>query len=76
MVPYTFEDGTHVPMGDWACVPQRALMRDPSIYPNASTFEGFRFVKDGAGGQKNMRSRGFTDLDPLFPFWGLGKQAW
>lgn len=76
MVPYRFQDGTYVPTGDWACVPQRALMRDLAIYPNATTFDGFRFVDSEQGNAAGQRSRKFTDLDPFYPLWGLGKQAW
>lgn len=76
MVPYTFQDGTHVPLGDWACVPQRALLRDSNIYPDATTFNGFRFVNTSKKDAPSVKYRKLTDLDHLFPIWGLGKQAW
>lgn len=74
---YHFQDGTHVPRGDWVCVPQRAIMRDPSRYSQAETFDGFRFChsSDSLTSKPCDKSR-FTSLDPSFPFWGLGKQAW
>lgn len=49
----------------YRCVPQRALMRDPAIYPNAMTFDGFRFIDSEQGNTAGPRSRKFTDLDPF-----------
>ncbi|KAL9095447.1 MAG: hypothetical protein Q9165_002318 [Trypethelium subeluteriae] len=77
LVPYHFKDGTSVPLGDWACVPQRAIMRDPSIYANADVFDGTRFMKNAARQSKTngVAQSKFTDTSPFYPLWGLGKQA-
>jgi len=64
---FVFSDGTIVPKGSWACVPQKAIQRDSAYYENPSCFDGHRFVH---------RNSSFTDLSPHFPFWGLGKRAW
>lgn len=70
--PYTFHDGTYIPAGDVVCVPLRAMMRDETNFPNAMTFDGFRFIsKDGAGNTSKL-----ADGDARFPLWGLGRRAW
>lgn len=76
MIPYTFQDGTHVAWGDWACVPQRALMRDSTVYPNATSFDGYRFLSSSGQSFTHPEAKKLTDLDPFFLVWGLGKQAW
>ena len=69
---YTFADGTHLSVGDVACVPLQAIMRDPQNYANNLEFNPFRFLTEQ--GTHNL-SR-FTDTNPTFPLWGLGKRAW
>lgn len=76
MGPYVFKDGLHVNNGDWICVPQRAIMRDPTIYPQAEVFDAFRFVNRSETQHSSSNTSRFTDLRTFFPFWGLGKQAW
>lgn len=76
LTPYTFTDGTHVPLGDWACVPQRAIMKDPAIYPLADNFDGARFATNHLLDNQPTKASRFTDLHPFFPFWGLGRHAW
>ncbi|KAI9812933.1 MAG: hypothetical protein M1827_004451 [Pycnora praestabilis] len=81
---YTFSDGLHIPVGNWVCVPQMALMRDPVNYPSPEVFDGSRFVenngmeneKEGGGGGGGGPRPKFTDTGVGFPFWGLGKRAW
>nr|POE87628.1 cytochrome p450 monooxygenase paxq [Quercus suber] len=70
-------DGTEVPADHWICVPQREVMNDPSLYPNAEHFDGSRFLK-----QRDTRARSedepgvrLTDVHPFYPFWGLGKET-
>lgn len=72
MVPYTMEDGCHIPAGNWIAIPQLALMRDEKIWPNGKEFEGFRFV-DEQGDASESR---FTHPSHEFPFWGSIKHAW
>ncbi|EFQ99667.1 hypothetical protein MGYG_02680 [Nannizzia gypsea CBS 118893] len=71
MVPYTMEDGCHIPAGHWIAIPQLALMRDEKIWPNGKEFEGFRFV-DEQGDASESR---FTHPSHEFPFWGSIKHA-
>jgi hypothetical protein len=79
VTPYSFSDGTHVAKGDWVCVPQQAIQRDPEYYRDAESFDGFRFVStpSNTGDKKaEPKKREFTDIDTSFPFWGMGKRAW
>lgn len=70
--PYKFSDGTRLSVGDVACIPLQAIMRDPSSYPDSMRFNGFRFVDEqGTGSVKR-----FTDTSPTYPLWGLGKRSW
>lgn len=70
--PYTLSDGTFLDTGDVACVPQQSIMLDPQIYPDTSTFDPYRFVNK----EDMSNSTRFTDSNPRFPLWGLGKRAW
>jgi Cytochrome P450 len=42
---FTFSDGTTVPKGSYVLAPMYAMYLDDNIYPNASTFDAFRFSK-------------------------------
>ena len=70
--PFTFSDGTTLSVGDVACVPLQAIMRDPSNYPDSLRFDGFRFLDKHQIGNINR----FTDTSPTYPLWGLGKRGW
>lgn len=70
--PYTFSDGTHLAVGDVACVPLQAIMRDPAKYQGSLTFDPWRFVDRTAAGNVTR----FAETSPIFPLWGLGKRAW
>lgn len=72
MRPYRSQDGYHVPAGNWLAVPQLSLMRDESIWPRASAFEGFRFVDEKTGTSKSR----LTHPSYEFPFWGSIQHAW
>lgn len=71
--PYRLADGTSLPVGSWACVPQRAILRDPDYYNAATTFDGFRFAR---GNTEIDGGSPFTTIDTTFPFWGMGKRSW
>ncbi|KAF1996570.1 cytochrome P450 [Amniculicola lignicola CBS 123094] len=73
--PFTFKDGTHVGAGDWACIPQRPIMRDPLIYSRPDTFDLHRFLPKGDDASGSKQRARFTDLNPMYPIWGLGRQA-
>lgn len=44
MRPYTFSDGTTVPVGAIVAVPTSAIHQDSEIYPDADEFRPWRFV--------------------------------
>ncbi|KAK8104722.1 cytochrome P450 [Apiospora kogelbergensis] len=67
---YRLGDGTLIPRGAWACVPQRAIQRDPALYPNPDAFDGHRHL-----GSAESPPALLTDPSPKFPLWGLGKRT-
>ncbi|QYS95719.1 hypothetical protein H0G86_002994 [Trichoderma simmonsii] len=83
LVPYTFQDGSSLNKGDWACIPQRAMMQDSTRYRDPQTFDGFRFAHDNAQHQRHKQSTEisgqkeskFTDATLDWPIWGLGNAA-
>ncbi|KKO98194.1 cycloheximide-inducible-1 [Trichoderma harzianum] len=83
LVSYTFQDGSSIKKGDWACIPQRAMMQNGTRYRDPQTFDGFRFAHDNAQHQQHEQSTElpgqkeskFTDATPEWPIWGLGNAA-
>lgn len=76
MKDFSFGDGLNVAKGTWLCVPQREIMRDPAIYPDAQDFKGFRFVEDHEHNPHSTKTAKFADIHTFYPLWGLGKHAW
>lgn len=75
--PFTFSDGTHILPGDVACVPLQALMRDENLYTNSLSFSPSRFMATrDASAPSSAQTKRFTDTDPSYPLWGLGKHSW
>ncbi|KAL6803841.1 cytochrome P450 [Trichoderma sp. SZMC 28012] len=83
LLSYTFQDGSSIKKGDWACIPQRAMMQDGTRYRDPQTFDGFRFAHDNAQHQQHKQSTEipgqkeskFTDATLDWPIWGLGNAA-
>ncbi|QSZ36719.1 hypothetical protein DSL72_006602 [Monilinia vaccinii-corymbosi] len=71
MSEFTFLDGTHVPKGNWICVPHEPLMTLPEVYSKPHEFDGFRFVKEESAGARSTNQ--FWDMNREFPFWGNPK---
>lgn len=69
---FTFSDGCEVKEGEVACVPLRAMMRDPKNYDEATEFHGYRFVN--SDGTKNTAK--FAEGDRKYPLWRLGRRIW
>ena len=69
--PFVFSDGYTVSKGSWICIPQRPFMNNPTLYPQPSRFDAFRFLD--AAGQTTSR---FTDLSEEWIFWGRGRATW
>lgn len=81
---YTFEDGTVIPRGSWACVPLRILQRDPKTYADPQVFNGHRFIT--ASNAQNNRATDvlnkeglvatqLTDVSNSFLIWGMGRRV-
>ncbi|OJI79655.1 hypothetical protein ASPTUDRAFT_204913 [Aspergillus tubingensis CBS 134.48] len=83
LTPFTFSDGLRVDRGDWVCIPQRAMMRDPARYSHAQQFDGFRFARankllalnEGCADVPEVAPLQLTDVDVNWPIWGLGNTA-
>ncbi|PHH88649.1 hypothetical protein CDD83_7267 [Cordyceps sp. RAO-2017] len=83
--PFTFRDGTHILPGDVACVPSQAIMRDEIVYAQSTVFSPWRFITYGEtcmgsseqrlSTKRGSRSR-FSDAEPTYPLWGLGRHSW
>ncbi|KAL8962324.1 MAG: hypothetical protein Q9193_001245 [Seirophora villosa] len=71
LTPFTFSGGVEV-KDEVACVPLRAMMRDPQNYAGGAAFDCYRFV-EGDGSKSKSK---FVDGDAKFPIWGLGRRIW
>ncbi|KAL9059674.1 MAG: hypothetical protein Q9206_001377 [Seirophora lacunosa] len=71
--PFTSSDGTHVPANNWIVVPQQRMMKDPTLYRDPETFDGFRFVM--RGDDSTASESRLSHPSWRFPFWGSVKQA-
>ena len=75
MKDFTFSNGTRIPKGTIVTSAATALHIDDDIYPDGTTFKGFRFSdmreEDGEGTKNQMV---VTSVDYLA--FGLGKHAW
>ncbi|RYO83042.1 hypothetical protein DL762_006318 [Monosporascus cannonballus] len=83
--PFTFSDGTKLGVGDWACTPVYAIMKDSEHYPEPLKFNGFRFVDpkvlEGKATNEQLRRPAqpkpsqFADVDNTWQIWGTGRMA-
>ncbi|KAI9845652.1 MAG: hypothetical protein M1837_004626 [Sclerophora amabilis] len=80
LAPFTFSQGPSVPTGDWACLPQQAIWRDPQYFPNPQQFDPSRFARnttetgDGGNGESPTTSK-LTDVSETWLLWGYGRTA-
>ncbi|KAI1087868.1 cytochrome P450 [Rostrohypoxylon terebratum] len=80
---FTLQDGSVVEKGEWVCIPQRAMMSDPSRYSNPDAFDGFRFAHANALLSEGQPTSRIPDREPSsltasnmeWPIWGLGNTA-
>jgi cytochrome P450 len=73
MKPYTFSNGVTVPIGARVYSPLNAIHRDHTIYENADTFDGFRFVKMDEGDPPTSLA---ASTSPEYLQFGHGSHAW
>lgn len=71
---FTFSDGTTVPKGSYVLAPMYAMYLDDTIYPDASTFDAFRFSKLRAQPGHESRHQFVTTSSTHINF-GHGKDA-
>ncbi|KAH7311256.1 cytochrome P450 [Stachybotrys elegans] len=73
---YIFQDGTRLLQGDVVCVPSQAIMLDPHIYgKDSAEFNPGRFLRPAETVASTHVRNKFTELDPSYPIWGLGRHA-
>lgn len=81
---YVSHDGLKLDKGDWVCIPQRAMMRDPTRYSDPETFDGFRFARANTQLRRgcvpvevpDRMTSTLTDASVQWPIWGFGNMAW
>ena len=73
---YTFSDGTFIPKGALIAAAAHPTHLDDAIYPNASTFDGFRFsdIREKAG--QDITTNQFVATNPDYVPFGHAKHAW
>lgn len=80
MKDFFLSDGTCIAKGDWGVVPQQAMGRDEKLYPNASTFDGFRFAEFSSEYERaSVQPEGpsqLTEPSETWTFWGSGRLTW
>ncbi|KAL2859609.1 cytochrome P450 [Aspergillus pseudodeflectus] len=71
---FTFSDGTTVPKGSYVLVPMHAMYLDDSLYPNASTFDAFRWsrLREQPGDENRYQ---FVTTSPTHINFGHGRDA-
>lgn len=69
--PFTFSDGTCVPTGTRIAIAAHSTHLDEVIYPEARSFQGFRFVTMDKGQSSQM----VTASQNYLPF-GVGRHMW
>ena len=71
--PFELSDGTFIPKDTMIEVPYYAITRDPSIFPDPDTFNGFRFadIPDGKAWELNQ----FVSITPTNLLFGYGRHA-
>ena len=72
--PLKMFGSTEIQRGEWVCVPQQAMMNNPSLYPTPAKFSGTRFLPDGEEGEAKMSL--FTDSNDKWLIWGHGSTTW
>ncbi|EHK96392.1 putative Ent-kaurene oxidase [Glarea lozoyensis 74030] len=84
IAPFTFSDGTHLAVGDWAVTPLRAMLHDDAHFPEANQFNGFRHVQPAVlekltgsnfGSLEAQEPSLLTDVNKHWHVWGTGRMA-
>lgn len=75
MRDYTFANGMVIKKGELVSTPSRAVHRDPAIYANADTFDGFRFYEPERSESEPRVTNRMTSLSGEFLAFGAGRHA-
>lgn len=71
---FTFSNGTTVPKGSFVLVPMHAMYTDSEVFPDANTFDAFRFSKlREQAGEENRHQ--FVTTSTTHISFGHGKHA-
>ena len=71
----TLSDGTFIPKGALVTAPARAIHYDETYYPNAHSFEPFRFFDMHDKDEENVNHQ-FVSTTSAFLAFGHGQHAW
>ena len=71
--PFELSDGTYIPKDTMIEVPYYAITRDPSIFPDPDTFNGFRFADIPE--RKVWELNQFVSITPTNLLFGYGRHA-
>lgn len=79
----TLPSGQHLPKGTWLGVPAVGVHSDQNLYPNAATYEPFRFCNRKPGKEPDEKdaaipvtSTAVVNVTDTFLGFGAGKYAW
>ena len=72
--PYTFSNGVTLPEGATVTAPIGAIHMDDGIYPNAETFDGFRFSRMREQAESARLHAANTSSE--FLYFSHGRHAW
>ncbi|KAF2819134.1 cytochrome P450 [Ophiobolus disseminans] len=83
--PFDLSNGVHVDSGEWLATPLQAMLQDPKIWADPSSFHGLRHV-DAATLEKLENAGSLSCPDPTkaalltdtrgWQTWGTGRTAW
>jgi hypothetical protein len=72
---FQLTDGPKVPRGAWLCVPYRAMMRDETQYPHASSFDGRRFLSQDSA-ESHPEENSLSAHSDKWLLWGVSRLTW
>lgn len=86
VIPFTFPDGTVIPVGEIVAVAAMATHLDSGHYPHPEEFDGLRFARlreeeaasehEQNGGRETDAKYRLTSAGPAFLGFGGGKHIW
>ena len=76
--PFTFSDGTHLPVGATVGVAATSTHYNEKVYPNPNQFDGFRFsrLRKQEEETAQVSKWRFVTTSPDYVAFGHGRHAW